>query len=532
MRAALVVFLVLLVLRLLAGHYIFFWEEDEAALANGIAALVRDSIGGGLYRYGPQLGYYRFVEFIDLLLGGNVARIPAIMTTISAVSGAVVPVAALFLFRGTLSPRVRWLTAALVCVNPALWKASQYGNTAMLQIALAAVSIVVLSNRPGRWGTALALALCGAATLVRADGIFLAPVVCWLLWRNAPERRMAVLRTAVLFAAIMAAVYAAFLLFDPRMDDIGAEVAEHVLNDRYPTMFWEYLLWSMSPFVLAFAALGAADLLVERRALALTTALWCVPILAFYYGSTTTTRYFLLAVVPLSLWAAIGIEGLARRLAAGGARWGWPVLLALASIHLFVGLGRFTPARLANPFLGPNFRTHDGYMPTGALLYDAYVQWGGGLFGQSFRHPGFGRVSGFHHDELLASLRADARPGRTAIVLLDGGFGHAFHFFALRDGAEYLERDPRTYFATPTWLMLGELRIMTVRYRSPYFEEIERFDVRPGDLVYISDDLDPDFPGPAVLSKLPPGLTLVGDSTSRASTFWHYTVAPVPADAN
>ncbi|MDH5195697.1 MAG: hypothetical protein OEY20_00430 [Gemmatimonadota bacterium] len=515
-----------IVARILGGYYLFFWEEDEGSLANGVAALVRDSIGGGLYRYGPQLGYYRFIEFVDRLLGGDLARVPGIMTTVSAVAGAVIPVAALFLLRDALSPRVRWLLAGLVMINPAIWKASQYGNTAMLQTALATVSLVVLSNRPGRWGQLAALALFGAATLVRADGVLLAPVLCWMLWRNTPDGLANAVRTAAVFAVIMAAVYALLFLFDPRMDDIGAEVAEHVLNDRYPTMFWEYLLWSVSPFVLGFAVLGMAELLVDRRALAITVAVWCLPVFAFYYGSTTTTRYFLLVAVPLSLCAAVGIEQLAHRLTAAGTRFAWPALLALASVHLFVGLGHFTPARITNPLRAPNFRTHDGYMPTGALLYDAYYLWGGGLFGQSFRNAGFGKTYTFHHDELLASLRADARAGRTAVVLLDGGFGHAFHFFALRDGATYVSRKPGMYFHTETWLLIGEMRVMTISYRSSYFEDLQRFDVRAGDLVYISDDLDPEFPGPEVLGKLPGGLTLVADDRSRESTFWRYTVAP------
>ena len=53
------------------------------------------------------------------------------------------------------------------------------------------------------------------------------------------------------------------------------------------------------PF-LAAVAWGLRDLMVERNALAVTVALWCLPVFGFYFTGATTPRYFLLTIVPLT----------------------------------------------------------------------------------------------------------------------------------------------------------------------------------------------------------------------------------------
>jgi hypothetical protein len=97
-----VLFLGLLGARLLAAHFISFFGLDEISLADGAAALVRGSIAS-IYRYGPQAGYYRLIQGIDLLLGGNVRLIPQIMIALSALAAAMIPLCGLGAFRESLS---------------------------------------------------------------------------------------------------------------------------------------------------------------------------------------------------------------------------------------------------------------------------------------------------------------------------------------------------------------------------------------------------------------------------------------------
>jgi hypothetical protein len=120
----LLVFAILLVARLLAVYNLYFMEEDEISLAAGIAALVRDNVGD-LYRYTPQWGYHRAVEWVTLALGGDVARIPWIMKLWSVVVGSLIPALGLLMFRDRLSLRERWLLVLVLAVNPILWHSSQ-----------------------------------------------------------------------------------------------------------------------------------------------------------------------------------------------------------------------------------------------------------------------------------------------------------------------------------------------------------------------------------------------------------------------
>lgn len=485
--AAGLLFLGLLILRLLATRYSYFWEEDEAALATGVAALVKDNIGSGLYRYGPQLGYYRLIELLCRLFGGDVYLIPHIMKTVSAVSGAVIPVTGLFLFRHHLRPSLRWLTAGMLAINPIVWESARYGNTAILQTALVAISITVLSNRPRPMREWAALALLAAGTMVRADAVLVWPVAALLIWMNHPNDRAVGVGRFVLCGLMTATLYLVLAVTDPRMDDIFGEVMAHVANAGILTRFWEFLLWAMSPIPLVFAVLGIRRLLDTHRRIALTIVVWCGFLIAFYFGSTTTPRYFLLIVIPFSVASAAGIYDLVSlfsgRFAPGAAL----VIAFAASLHLFVGLGHFAPDRLVNPFVGPTISTHDGKMMTGAFLYGSYNP-GGQLLGHIRSPENFG-VGHASHEGLLALIRDmehEARNDRTAIVLLgDTRFGQVFHFYTQAFDGEYISRAPGMSLTTETWLRLFGMNVMTISLWNQGYLSLERLPVAEGDLFYV-----------------------------------------------
>lgn len=500
----------LLVLRLLGMYTWYFWEEDELSLVAGVAALVSDQIGGGLYRYSPQLGYYRLLEGLMLLGHLPLTLLPYLAKIVSALSGVAIPVLGLFLARDKLTPATRWVLAGMLAINPIIWHSARYGNTAMLQMALAFGGIVLLSNRVKGWRVLVALLLIATATLVRADAVLLWPLIALLVWRAHEGKPGTVVRLALGFVLVVGTIYALAFAFDPRMDNLGAEVAEHVLNDRYPTLFWEYLLWSISPVPLMFAVVGARRLLLGDRAFGSIIAVWCAFPFLFYFGSTTTPRYFLLTVIPITVLSALGVVELAQAVV----KFWRPALVRGAligalSIHLFVGLGHFTPDGWRNPFLGPSFRTHDGVMPTGGLLYFTYNP--GGVILKDLSRFGLAQADHDGFQALLEDLKQEARPGRTAVILLNTGFGHAFHYYALSQGAEYRSRAPGMYFATETWLQLDGMDVMTIATWSPYFENLGEFPVKRGDIIYVLRDYD--FPGVQDLDRLADGVSATQVST-------------------
>lgn len=503
LKTVIVFAVALLVLRLLGMYTWYFWEEDEYALVTGVAALVKNEIGGGLYRYGPQLGYYRLVEWLAIAGRVSIDLLPYLVKVLSALSSVALPILGLFFARHSLTAAQRWGLAGVLSINPIIWHSARYGNTAMVQMAIAFAGIVLLSNGARGTRALVALSLIGGATLIRADAVLLWPLAAFLLWRTHRDSPAVALRWGVGFTLIMAAVYGVLFSFDPRMDNIGAEVAEHVLNGRFPTLFWEYLIWSFSPIPLMFAVLGARRLLLEDRAFGMVIGVWCLFPFLFYFGSTTTPRYFVLTAVPVSVLTVLGAFELISTLS----RVWRPALVRVAvtgalSVHLFVGLGHFTPDSALNPLLGPSFKTHDYFVPTGALLYFTYNP--GGEFLKDLVPPsGFG-VGHPEHDGfqvLLDDLRKEARPGRTAVVLLNTWFGHGFHYYALDRGAEYESRAPGMYFATETWLRLYGMRIMTIATWSPYYAELDRIPVQPGDLLYVVRDYE--FPTPLDDERLP-----------------------------
>src|SRR5688572_12397797 len=224
--AALGVFVVLFVIRALAVFSIYFFQVDEVSMATGAAALVRGN-DAGIYHYTPQFGYYRLVEYIDLLLGGRITWIPGIIKGLSAAAGALIPTLGLFAFENDLTVRQRWLAALVLAINPIIWTSSQYGNTALVATALATAGLVVLTNQPRRTARIAGLGLVGLGAFVRADTALLAPVVFFLLYRNGGGVLGAV-KWAAAFGVVMLVVYGAVLAFDPMADDALLAVANHM----------------------------------------------------------------------------------------------------------------------------------------------------------------------------------------------------------------------------------------------------------------------------------------------------------------
>jgi hypothetical protein len=511
---ALLVFALLLVARTLAIYSVYFYEEDEISLAAGVAALVRNNVGD-LYRYTPQLGYYRLVEGIDLLLGGDVTLIPWIGKGLAAVAGALIPTLGLFAFRNVLSLPERWLLVLSLAINPIIWKSSQYGNTAIVAAAIATSGLVMLSNSPARSGRMTALGLIGVGTLVRADAVLLVPIALYLLFRQTKSLR-ATLMWGAAFGLVMAAVYGVAFAIDPRIDSAVSAVARHMSIDRR-TQFWEYLLWAMSPIPLVLATWGMRTLFMSRPGLFASLALWCVPTMLFYFKATTTPRYFLNCAVPLSVAAAIAVAEIAGRVRFWcGAPLAWVLAAGLASAHLFVAVGQFSSM---DQFLSGAFIiTDDRAMPTGALLRATYSD--RDVLGNSWPDPEFGRRTEPYWEPIvftraLEILADEAIPRRTVIILLGGGWPHAFHYHAQAAGARYVSRvsaQPSVPFASETWLELGNARIMTVNARTEHYQAVSRFDVANGDFIWAFGNVE--FPDSEGLSKLPPGLSLVPEQTS------------------
>jgi len=509
-RWVLLVFGVLLVVRLLGIYNLYFLEEDEISLAAGIAALVRDNVGD-FYRYTPQLGYHRIVQWIDLALAGDVSRIPWIMKLWSAAVGALVPALGLLMFRDRLSSRERWLVVLALAVNPILWRSSQYGNTAMASLGFAALTYVFLSNRGGTWTRILGLGFFGLAVFVRADAILLLPLVVFLLYHQLGSLRSTSYWVAGLGLAGVAGAALIFLL-DPRLDGAAAAVATHMFGLDNRTLFWEYLIWAMSPLALVFAVVGVRALSESRLVLLGAVSLGALGPMLFYFRATTTPRYFVLATIPLAIAMAVGMDDVAGRVRSWvGTRLAWLVVIGAATLHLFIGLGQFRIDRLSAIVTDAQIPTHDGMMPTGALLYDTYLR--GGLLNQSFRNPGFGALDrpnweGVAFVSALAELERQ-RAG-TVLLLFDAGWDHAFHFHAQAAGATYISRAPSDAsapFASETWLEIGETSLMTIRRGGPDYENLGRLDLAEGDEVWITGTKP--FPDESIELKLPTGLELV-----------------------
>lgn len=518
--------LAILLARLFAAGYATLIENDEASLAAGIAAIVRKN-AGDIYRYGPQLGYYRGVAWIVQALGGNVLSIPLVQVTISVVAGTLLPLLGYFAFREERTRLERWLTLFALAVNPLIWITSRYGNSAEPSVVAASIALVLLSNRPALGKEVLAFFCLGVAILVRADAVLVVPGVAMLLWRNHASIKQVVLRLGAVLA-LLGVVYALVFLFDARTRSIANDVADHLASES-PTMFWEYLTWGTSPVLFMLAIVGARELAIRNRTMALALGVWVFPLFAFYFGATTQPRYFLLATIPLAIGSAAGMQAIVesaaawRRLALGG-------VLALCSVHLLVGLGHFAPAHRRSYWLESEIATHTGPLWTGALLYKSYVS--NSIRNAAVLHPRFGAgdrsgngqtnletASGILFDE----LKEGGKTHPHVLLIHEVHFGNVLHFYAQAASVQIVSKAPG-----PLWdkrfemdfngahaTMLGELQLdMDSTMTLPVVE---------GDEVWLVRRKPPALDRYA--ARMPPGLVLVpgGTMPDRRPT-WRFRV--------
>ncbi len=469
--------------RLLAAHFAWFYQNDEVSLANGVAALVQHNEFADTYRYGPQAGYHRLVQGLTVLLGSDVRAIPIIMIVLSALAGAVIPLCGLLLFPFDLTRGERWTLGALLAINPILWMSSGYGNSTTPSTALCVVAVTMLSRRPARALELSALALFAAAVFVRADTILVTPLLGLMLWQRHGSVRAVLLR-GVPFALALAALYAVLFVRDPRMATAASDVGSHLTNP-FPTHFWEYLLWSTSPFAFVLAIVGVTDTAASRRPLLALMAAWALPFFAFYYGSTTTPRYFIPSIVPLAVLSAVGAIALARLLAPRHVRAAGAVVAAFCVAPLFIGLGWFSPSSWKNLLRESEFETQVGPMWTGALLYKSYLT--PSPLARSVRHSGFGKGNLTEHaiDSSLAVVAAGGAKGRTIVVLMQGWNGHVFHFYANVHGARYTARAPGPIFATETWMEMGGARIMSIARGEPRYRATAKLPLKADDEIWM-----------------------------------------------
>ena len=503
LRTLLLLFALALCFRTLAQHREGWYEGDDTCIAAGVAALVQGN-DGPAYRYGPQVGYYRLVEGIARLPFLGVDAIPDIMLLLSALAGALLPVLALLAFPNDLGRSTRTITSLLLLTNPLLFVTSQYGNTALVSCAFAFASITWLSRKPGFLSELAALLLFGAGTLVRADAILLTPLITWLVFRNGGFTLRGSLN-GLLVAGTMFGIYLALFRFDPRMAEFADTVNEHVVNEKYSTRFFDYLLWSFSPIPLLFACSAMRELLEEKRELLKLLIFWCVPIFGFYFSATTTPRYFVLTLYPICLATAVGVIKLHASLGSSAPRLSKTLLALLCSLHLFIGLGHFVAGKKYGIIRDAQFLTHDGSMPTGGLLYiaarNAYHTWQQPGFFQSQRRASFDR-------EMRAHLKTWSEGGgpRSLVFVLGHFPTVAFYYHAQCARAEFitpmLGSEP---FGRGACLRIGETKIYGIANWMNDLQNLEgTLPLDPGDLLWRADATDM----PHILSKLPSGIKL------------------------
>jgi hypothetical protein len=514
----LLLFAFLVLLRLLAIFSIYFFQIDEVSIAGGAAALVRGNVSS-LYNYTAQLGYYRLVELIDLILGGHVTWIPGIMKVLSALAGAAIPVAGLFAFTSELTVWERRMAALILAIDPIIWKSSQYGNTAIFATALATAAIVVLSNRPSRIGQIAGLVLFTFAILVRADTVLIMPAVLFLIYRNEGAFKPAV-KWTLAFGVLLLLVYGAIFAFDGRVDNAAAAVVKHMTRPL-ENRFWEYLIWSMSPIPFLLAIWGLRALVGSRPRVFVALSLWALPLLIFYFPAATIPRYFLISVVPLSIAAAVGVCDVVSQLSIWmNSRLAWTFAVGLTCLHLVVSMGHFNLDSLRAPFRGSQIPNQAGEdLPTGALIAETYTN--RGILAWSLPHPQFSNTTRFWEanafPKALRILGEPSAPKRTVIVLLGGGWSHAFHYHAEVAGAHYLSsRNGAGQYSVAmgyeSWLQIGHSHVQTFNWQTPNYAGLKQFQVVPGDAIWVIGS-DTPFPDEDSLAKLPPGMSLKSDQS-------------------
>ncbi|HJU75746.1 MAG TPA: hypothetical protein VJ717_18525 [Gemmatimonadaceae bacterium] len=512
----------LLVARLLSASYGTFYEGDEISIAAGVAGIARDN-AAHLYRYGPQVGYYRLVQGLSAMFGG-IPAIPVVMVSLSVLAGTVIPILGLFGFRSDLTRAERWLLAGTLAANPIIWTSSRYGNTAMPAAALVVAAVVILSNRPNRVGELAALALFGTAILVRADSVLATGAIGVLLWRNHGAFVPAAVRVSAL-GIILAVIYGALFAWDPYMQQILGDVQQHLTtNDR--TRFFEFLIWAISPFPLAFAILGLRDLEPARRWLLATIVAWCTPSMGFYFTSTTTPRYFILPAFAVAIAAAVGMYNVAR-LVPRWPRIAWAVVLATASLHLFVGLSNFYADARRGWLTDARTGSHDGDVLAGAFLYNSYVQHD--VRNPGIAHPRIGSRSPVERSYAAAmrQLQSGAYRGERILLVFSGGEGHAVHYFVQQADADVVDKNRRYAVTDAVTYDIGGARLTAIGVYRFDGDSAPSVPVEPGDVVWLLNRTMSDTPDTEqrVAVRMPPGLTL--GKASRlpdAPMLWSYRV--------
>ena len=107
----------------------------------------------------------------------------------------------------------------------------------------------------------------------------------------------------------------------------------------------------------------------------------------------------------------------------------------------------------------------------------------------------------------LQIMKGDARINHTTVLLLDTGYGHAFHYHAQEAGARYVSRkptDPSVPFSSETWIEFGNSKIMTVAIWSKHYKEMKQLPVTAGDRVWVMGSTP--FPDQSALEKIPVGM--------------------------
>jgi hypothetical protein len=341
--------------------------------------------------------------------------------------------------------------------------------------------------------------------------VLLAPAVVLLLQRAEGSWRRAL---AWSFGAGVAgiAIFGTILLFDPRADSALASVSQHMATAR-PTLFWEYLLWAMSPLPFLLAAWGLRALSESRPRLLVLLLVWAVPMMLFYVRATTTPRYFVAIAVPFAIASGVAVADLAARLRPRlRPSIAWSAATGLAVLHLFLAMGHFRPDWRSQPLRGASFPTHDGPMPTGALLYATYSDPGSLL--RSLPRPAFGASNrvfweGPAFAKAMTVLADPVAPERSVVVVLDGGWGHAFHWHSHAVGARFISTPAPgdELWEREIWFRLGNARVMTIAAWIEDYPALPRFDVKAGDEVWALGTGP--FPDSVALAKVPPGLELV-----------------------
>jgi hypothetical protein len=260
-----------------------------------------------------------------------------------------------------------------------------------------------------------------------------------------------------------------------------------------------------------FAILGFRALAESRSWLLGLLLVWAVPSCLFYFRAITTTRYFLIAAVPLSIAAAVGMSDTIERLER---RWSprrsWAAVLGAASVHLVFALGHVPANRPVELLFGGTFQTDDGPMPTGALLARTLLTPGSLL--RALPRPGFGRQpypfwEGVAFNNAIATLADPAAHNRTVVIVLSGGYGHAFHYHTHAAGARFFKGPPsgELLWEGEIWFTLGNSRVMTIASWNDDYDRLARFEVVPGDQIWWLGGPAPDED---TLAKVPAGLGL------------------------